>query len=61
MLTSSQAWKFYVYDILKKELPIDDEKLKILSAATISAFALTTLTYPLDLCHTRMSSDMSKK
>ena len=50
-----------MYDILMKELPYDDEKLKILSAASISAFALTTLTYPLDLCHTRMSSDMSKK
>lgn len=61
MLASSQAWKFYVYDILKKQLPVDDEKLKVLGAATISAFALTTLTYPLDLCHTRMSSDMSKK
>lgn len=61
MLTSSQAWKFYMYELLKKEVPHEDEKVKILSAATISAFALTTLTYPLDLCHTRMSSDMSKK
>ena len=50
-----------MYDILKESIPFDDENLKVLSASAVSAFALTTLTYPLDLCHTRMSSDMTKK
>ena len=30
-------------------------------AATITALATTTVTYPLDLAHGRMSADMSKK
>jgi len=32
-----------------------------LAAASASSLLLTTLLFPMDLCHTRMATDMSKK
>lgn len=43
-------------------MPGDDlDFQRNLLVSTISSLVLTTVFYPIDLCHTRMSSDMSKK
>lgn len=48
---------------LKEHLPAEKvSPLQItLLSSMISSVTLTAVLYPLDLCHTRMSSDMSKK
>jgi len=65
ILTVSQTFKFFgvntINNSLKKELNIESEVQRSLLSATISSVLLTTMLYPLDLAHTRMSTDMSKK
>ena len=48
----------HLKDLLPKETT--DFQRSLLSSLA-SSVLLTTAFYPLDLCHTRMSSDMSKK
>ena len=62
LLTANHCFKFVVYDNLKASLDYGlSENSKTILASSISAVLLTTLMYPIDLCHTRMSADMSKK
>ena len=55
LLGSSQVFKFIFYDKLLEY----NSNQTVCSCAT--AVILTTLLYPLDLAHTLMSADMTKK
>ena len=53
-----------MYDKMLAQLTSVEEKTgvsAVLMASSASAVMLTTVMYPADLCHTRMSVDMTKK
>lgn len=63
LLTANQSFKFFMYDKvhLGFESVFQSKLQQTLAASSLSAVLMTTLMYPMDLCHTRMSADMSKK
>ena len=67
ILATTQAFRFAIYDQIVEQISSknEDQNLslmqKSLVASSISSVLLTTILYPLDLCHTRMSADMTKK
>ena len=61
LLACQQTFRFLAYDKLLNAMPFEGSTQKSLAASSLSAVALTTLLYPLDLIHTRMSTDMTKK
>ena len=66
-LTVGQAFRFGLYDKLVEVIPMDQDNQdgvsfkRTMVASCISSVLLTTLLYPFDLCHTKMSADMTKK
>lgn len=67
LLTSHQLFKFYLMSGLNSRMKSDvlpgdgKEFQRSLLSSLVSSTLVTTILYPIDLCHTRMSSDMSKK
>lgn len=65
MLLGQQFLKYSFYDALVMQLQLSLPSSSIFQqqvlASSISSVAFTTLFYPLDLCHSRMSCDMTKK
>lgn len=55
MLMGSQTFKFLCYDKMQETIP------NKMACSCLTAVLLTTLLYPLDLAHTLMSADMTKK
>ena len=64
ILSGGSILRFTMYDKMVAQFANIEDKTGIssrLMASSVSAVLLTTAMYPLDLCHTRMSTDMTKK
>ena len=62
-LTAQHTFRFAFYEELRKAIgeQTENKLARDMGAAAVSAVVLTSLFYPLDLCHTRMSADLTKK
>ena len=63
LLLGQSLFRFYCYESLSTYFDpfTTSATTRTLAASSVSALLLTTVMYPLDLCHTRMSCDMTKK
>jgi len=70
LLTATHSFKFFCYDSVLRTVnsmnptEADQERGSLgnqIIASSVSAMGLSLLLFPIDLCHTRMSCDMSKK